>query len=141
MAAPANGARYWLQFGDDPRDVRLLLTDRHVDIVKRTIILVARGFRRLVAARLIDHRVHADGRLPGRTVANDQLALSPPNRDHRVNGHDAGLHRLADRFSFDDARGDFLDWVEGCFLNRPLVVDGLAERIHHPAEQAFADRH
>ncbi len=84
MAAPANGARYWLvaeseaaahdddrvrhragffQNADDARDVGLLLADGDVNAVEGTEILVAGGFGRLVDARLVDHRVHADGGL------------------------------------------------------------------------------
>jgi hypothetical protein len=70
------------------------------------------GFGGLVDARLVDDRVHADGRLAGGTVADDQFALAAANRNHRVNRHDAGLHRLADGFAFDDAGRDFFDRIK-----------------------------
>jgi len=35
--------------------------------------------------------------LPVCAVADDQLALAPADRDHRVDGDDARLHRLVDR--------------------------------------------
>ena len=82
---------------DDPRDRGLLLADRDVDAVERTIVLVAGRFGRFVQPRLADDRVDADGRLAGRAVADDQLALAAADRNHRVDRHDAGLHRLADR--------------------------------------------
>ena len=75
--------------------VGLLLADRDVDAVERPIVRVAGRFGRPVEARLADDRVDADGGLAGRAVADDQLALAAADRDHRVDRHDAGLHRLA----------------------------------------------
>ena len=79
--------------------------------------------------------------LPVRTVADDQFALAAADRDHRVNGHDAGLHRLADGFALDDAGRDFFHGIKSGFLDRPLAVERLAERVDDAAEQALADRH
>ena len=97
--------------------------------------------RRLVDARLIDHRVHADGGLAGRTVADDQFALAAADRNHRVNGHDAGLHRLADGPAFDDAGRDFFHRIKRGCLDRPFAVERLAERVDDAAEQSLADGH
>src|SRR5262249_11256702 len=119
----------------------LLLANRHVDAVDRTEILVAGSFSGFVDARLIDHRVHADGRLASRTVTNDQLALTAADRDHRVDGHDAGLHRLAHGFALDDAGRNFFDGIESAFLDRTLAVERLAERVHHAAKQTLAHGH
>ena len=106
MAAPANGARYWLaaesrgrgghddrvrhragffENRDDARDVGLLLADRDVDAVERPVVLVAGRFGRFVEPGLVDDRVDADRCLAGRTVADDQFALAAANRNHRVN--------------------------------------------------------
>ena len=135
IAAPANGARYWLvaeseagrrhddrvghragffEHGDDARDVGLLLADRDVDAVERAVVLVAGRFGGLVQAGLVDDRVDADRRLAGRTVADDQFALAAADRDHRVDRHDAGLHRLADGLAPDDAGRDLLDRIGAC---------------------------
>ena len=103
--------------------------------------LVAGGFGGLVDARLVDHRVHADGGLARGTVADDQFALAAADRDHRVNGHDAGLDRLADGFAPDDAGGDFFDGIKRFVLDGALAVNRLAEGIDDAAEQAFADGH
>ena len=53
--------------------------------------------------------------LPVRTVADDQFALAAADRNHRVDGHDAGLHRLADGFALDDAGRDFFDRIKSGF--------------------------
>ena len=84
------------EHGDEPGDVGLLLADGDVDAVQRAVVLVARASASPGSARLVDDRVDADGRLAGGAVADDQLALAAADRDHRVDRHDAGLHRLAD---------------------------------------------
>ena len=117
--------RVWHRAGffenaDDARDVRLLLADRDVNAIERAEILVAGCFGGLVDARLVDHRVHADGGLAGGTIADDQFALAAADRDHRVDGHDAGLHRLADGFALDDAGRDFFDGIRQRRFDRAL---------------------
>jgi hypothetical protein len=89
----------------------------------------------LFIARLIDHRIHADGGLARRAVTDDQFALATANRNHRVNGHDAGLDRLADGFAPDDAGRDFFHWIKRGFLDRPLAVHRAAQTIHHATKQ------
>src|SRR3546814_5571133 len=44
--------------------------------------------------------------LAGLAVADDQLALAAADRDHRVDGLVAGLHRLRHALACDHARGD-----------------------------------
>ena len=78
--------------------------------------------------------------LAGRAVADDQLALAAADRDHRVDRHDAGLHRLANALAFDDAGRDFFHRIKGLGLDRSLVIERLTERVHDAAEQCFADR-
>ena len=129
------------EHADDARDRRLLLADRDVDGVERPVVRVAGRLGRLVETRLADDRVDADRRLAGRAVADDQLALAAADRDHRVDRHDAGLHRLADRAAPDDAGGQLLDRIGDVAGDRPLAVERLAERVDDAAEQALADRH
>ena len=94
-----------------------------------------------VAALLVDDGVERDGGLAGLPVADDQLALAAADRNHGVDGLDAGLHRLFHRLAGDHARRQALDRVELRGLDRALAVDGLAERIDHAADQRFAHRH
>src|ERR687885_567925 len=51
-----------------------------------------------------EYRVHGDDGLAGLAVAQDQLTLAAPDRDHRVYGFDAGLHRSVDILTTDDPR-------------------------------------
>ena len=100
-----------LEDGDRAGDVRVLLADGDVDGIDRAEVLRAGLLGGDVDLRLGDDRVERDGRLAGRTVANDQLALAAADRDHRVDGHDAGLHRLANASALDDARRDLFDRI------------------------------
>ena len=63
-----------------------------------------------------------------------------PIGDHRVDGHDAGLHRDGNGLPLDDARRDFLHRIVRGGGDLALAVDRLAERVDHAAEQRFADR-
>ena len=48
--------------------------------------------------------VDRDGGLAGLAVADDQLALAAADGDQRVDGLEAGLHRLVHRLARNDAR-------------------------------------
>ena len=80
------------------RHGRALLADRDVDADH-------------VAALLVDDGVERDGGFAGLAVADDQLALAAADRNHAVDGLDAGLHRLLHALAVDDARRDALDRV------------------------------
>jgi hypothetical protein len=79
-----------LQHLDDARDGRFLRADRDVEALH-------------ALALLVDDRVDRDRRLAGLAVADDQLALAAADRDHRVDGLDAGLQRLGHRLPVGDA--------------------------------------
>ena len=59
---------------------------------------------RFISLTLVDDRIHGDGGLAGLTVSDDQLTLSPSDRNHGVDGLDAGLQRLVDGLPVDNAR-------------------------------------
>jgi hypothetical protein len=84
---------------------------------------------------LVDDRVDGDGGLARLAVADDELALAAADRDHRVDGLEAGLHRLVHRLAGHDAGRLELDAAELVGLDRALAVDGLAERVHDATEQ------
>ncbi len=94
-----------------------------------------------VLTLLVDDRVDRHGGLAGLAVADDQLALATADGHHRVDGLQAGLHRLVDGLAGDHARGDLLDHVGHLGVDRALAVDRLAQRVHHAADQLGADRH
>src|SRR5581483_7815636 len=94
-----------------------------------------------VAALLIDDRVDGDGGFAGLAVADDQLALAAADGNHAVDRLQPGLERFFHRLARDDAGRLELDAPALFGIDRPAPVDGLAQRIHHPADQLFADRH
>ena len=125
-----------LQHLDELRDGGALLADRDIDAVELDL-LVGLGVERL----LIEDGVENDRRLAGLTVADDQFALAAADRDQRVDRLEAGRHRLVHRFARNDAGRLDVDALALVRLDRALAVDRIAERVHHAAEQALADRH
>ena len=89
-----------LQQAAERGDGRALLADGDVDAAD--LLLRVAG---LPGRLLVDDRVDRDGGLAGLAVADDQLPLTPADRDHGVDGLDAGLQRLADLLAIHHARG------------------------------------
>ena len=96
--------------------------------------------RRVPAFALVDDRVEGDRRLAGLPVADDQLALTPADGGHRVDGLDAGLHRLLDGLTRHDVRGLQLELTPLRRGDLALAVERAAQRVDHSAEEAVADR-
>ena len=94
-----------------------------------------------VLALLVDDRIKRNGRLTCLAVTNDQFALAAADRNHRVDGLQTGLNRLAHGLTFDHARSDLFNSVEFLGVDRTLAVDGLAQSVDHSADQSRADRH
>ena len=63
------------------------------------------------------------------------------NGDHGVDGLDAGLQRLLDRLTVDDAGSAAFNGAELGGLDGACAVDGLAQRVDHAADHGFAHRH
>ena len=119
--------------------IRALLAHGHVNAVHG-----AEAFDALVLfvdAGVIDDRVNRHGRLAGLAVANDQLTLAAPNRDHCVHRHDARLQRLIHRLAAHDTGRDFLHRIIRLRPQITLVINRSAQRVNHAAEQRFAHRH
>ena len=117
-----------LQDAHDLGHLRALLADRYVDTGQ-------------LLALLVDDRVDRQRRLAGLAVADNQLALAAPDRDHRVDRDDPGLHRGIDRLARDHARRDPLDLAQFAGVDRAFVIDRLPQRVDHAPEQLLADRH
>ena len=98
------------------------------------------GLAFVVKLALINDSIDGHGRFAGLTVANDEFALTAPDGNHSVDGLDARLEGFVDRLTVDHA-GSFA--LQGHFKNfardRPKAVDGFAEGIDHPAQNAFSD--
>ena len=157
MVQPVKGARYCSGAGSDAvaattieysiapllfehldelRDGRALLADGDVDAVE-LLVLVGRAALIGFWLRMVSSD---DGGLAGLAVADDQLALAAADRDQRVDGLEAGLHRLVHRLARDDAGRLHVDAASARRVDRALAVDRVAERVDDAAEQALADR-
>ena len=104
-----------------------LLADGHVDAVHAQAALVQDG-------------VEGDGGLARLAVADDQLSLAPADGDERVDGLDAGLHRLVHRLAPGDARRLDLHAPRNRVGQGSLAVHRLPQRVDHPSQQAVAHR-
>ena len=131
----------FLKILDDLCHIRALLAHGHINGIERPKIRIATLQPLLVDAGVVDDGIDANRRLAGLPVANNQLTLTTPNRDHRVHRHDACLYRLTDRLALDDARGNFFHRVICVGGNVALAVNRPAQRIHHAPEQRLAHRH
>ena len=92
-----------------------------------------------VLVAVVDDRVDRDRRLAGLTVADDQLSLATADRDHPVDRHQPGLHRLGHRLALDDSRRFELGRTGLIGGDLTLVVERAAERVDQAAEQVVAD--
>ncbi len=117
-------------------DGRALLTDRHVDAAHLLLRIAA-----LPELALVDDGVHRDGGLAGLAVADDQLPLTATDRDHRVDGLDAGLQRLTHLLAVHHAGG--LELQRSALVDVGDVtepVDGPTQRIDGATEVALTHR-
>ena len=76
----------------------------------------------------------------GGAIADDQLALAPANRNHRVNRHDTRLHRLTHAAALDHAGGNFFQRIKCLRLDVALAIERFPEGIDHATEQLLPDR-
>ena len=117
---------------DDGSHRTALLSDCHINTVH--------GVALEEVLPLVDDRVYGDGGLACLAVADDQLALSAPDRDHSVDSLQSCLERLGDRLAENDARGLALQrHIRQLSFDRAQAVKGRAEGIDDAANEAFAD--
>ena len=119
-----------LQYLDELRHRRTLLSDRDVDAIELDL-LVVRGVERF----LIEDRIQRDRGLAGLAVTDDQFALAAANRDQRVDRLEPRCHRLMHRFARDDAGRLHVDVRFVVELDRALCRRS-ARRARRPPCQA-----
>ena len=95
----------------------------------------------VVDLRLIDDRVDRDGSLARGAVTNDKLALTSTDGNHRVDRHDARLHRLIDRFTWNNTRCDLIHWISFAGFDWALTVNRITNRVNHTAKKPHAYGH
>ena len=121
--------------GLDARDGRALLPDRDVDATH--LLGRVTGFP---VRLLVQDGVDADRGLAGLAVADDQLTLATADSGHRVDGLDAGRERLLDGLTLEHRCCLELQHALLVRFDLALTIDGLTQRVHHPAEELVADR-
>src|SRR5216684_3632918 len=94
-----------------------------------------------VPAPLIDNSVEDHGGLAGLAVADNQFALAAADRNHRIDGLDTGLERLADGLAVEHAGSNALERVALPGSNGAFAVERLPERIDDAADESFAHGH
>ena len=107
---------------------RTLLTDGNIDAQN-------------VLALLVDDGIGGNDGLAGLAVTDDKLTLAAANRNHRVDGLNAGLQRLLDGLTVQDAGCRGLNGAVVGSLDGALAVDGLAQRVDHAANHTLAHWH
>ncbi len=75
------------KLGNEARGLTFFLADRHVDANRTRFFRL--GF-------LVENGVYGNSCLAGVPVANNKLALTATDRDHRVDSFDAGVQWLID---------------------------------------------
>ena len=110
------------------RDGRGLLADRDIDTNN-------------VLAFLVDDRVYRDGGFARLAVADDKLALTAPDRHHRVNGFQACLKRLFYRLAVNNSRSDPLYRKISVGHDLAFAIDRIAQSVNNAADQRIAYGH
>src|ERR671919_448446 len=88
---------------------------------------------------LVDDRVDRDRGLARLAVADDELALAPTDRRHRVDRLDSSLQRFLHRLTRGHAGGLNLERPALLELDGALAVDGVADRVDDPPEELVTD--
>ena len=92
-------------------------------------------------ALLVEDGIQGDGGLAGLAVTDDELPLAPADGEHGVHRQKAGLHGGVHRLAVQDAGGRGLDGPVVRGADVALAVDGLAQGVHHPAQEGVAHGH
>src|SRR4029434_7101377 len=90
-------------------------------------------------AGLTDDAVDGDRRFACCAIANEELALTASDWNHRVNWHDAGLNRLIHTAALDHARCNFLQRIKRVAFDWTFTIERLTECIDYATEQRLAD--
>src|SRR5690606_9594687 len=120
----------------DVRDRRALLADGDVDAANLLVDVA-----RLPVGLPVDDRVERDGRLARLAVADDDLTLTAPHGDHRVDRLDAGLQRLVHALTVHHAGGLKLELALALDAgDLAESVDRVSQRVDDATEVTLADR-
>ena len=122
---------------DHVLDRGLLLADRHINADDLLGILGIAA----ACVLLADEGVDDDRGLARLAIPNDQLTLAAPDRNHGVDGLDAGLDRLLHGLALHHVRRAPLGRHELVDRDRGEPVHRAAERVDHAADERLAHGH
>ena len=90
---------------------------------------------------LVDDGVNGNGGLANLTVTDDELALSTADGHEGVDSLETGHHGLVHGLAHNDTGSLELHAARGDVGHGTLAVNGVAETIHHTAEETAAGGH
>ena len=94
---------------------------------------------------LIDNSINRNGRFSYLPVSDNELALSPPYRNHGVNRFNTGVKRSIHGLARNNAGGDFFNRIKfSIFFRskyRPPPVGRLSKSVYDPPDHFFSDAH
>ena len=94
-----------------------------------------------ILAALIQDGVDCDGGFARLPVSEDQLSLTAPDGNERIDDFNSGLERHRDGRPIHDGRGRAFDRQVPAFGHRPVAVKGSAERVDDASQQPVAHDH
>ena len=94
-----------------------------------------------ILAALVEDGVDRNGGLAGLPIAQNQLALTTPDRNERIDHLEAGLQRHGDGRAVHDGRGGAFDGQALAGSDRPVAIERPAERVDDASEQSVAHGH
>ena len=114
------------------RYCRSLLTDSYIYTVNRLACLVGTA--------LIDDGIKGNRCLSSLTVTDNELSLSPANRNHGIYCLETCLQRLRNRLTEDHSRSLSLERHLHQITSQPsLAVKRFPQRVHNPSKHRFPD--
>jgi hypothetical protein len=73
-------------------------------------------------------------------VTNDQFALTATDREHGVNGHDAGLYRCIHTFTVNNTGSGSLNGAHFGCGNGAFAIDGISQWVNNATYKGIANR-
>ena len=87
---------------------------------------------------MIENRIERKGGFAGLPIAENQLALTTPDGNERIDDFEAGLKRRGNGRTVHDRRRRAFDRQALAGDDRPVAIQGPTERIDHAPQHAIA---
>src|SRR5699024_7709174 len=87
---------------------------------------------------LVQDGICSNGSFSCLTVSDDQLTLSPSDREHRVDSQDTCLQWYGNGFTVNNTRGIIFHRTVIIRLDLSFSIDGSTQGVYYPSDKAFA---